>query len=89
MTAAAVAGEISADERATTLPLETLEALGYVGKQDSRYDNTDMTLKWMSASSPTNVIGLFIHFEQIIELWGYLEESVRQGKPPMLIWERS
>ncbi len=55
---------------ATTLLLEALIVLGYVKKQDSRYANTAMTVKWVLRSSPNSVAGVFGHAEDVLEIWG-------------------
>lgn len=81
LTAAEAARQIKANERATTLLLEGLIALGYVKKQDGRYANTAMTVKWVLGSSPNSVSGLFGHAEDVLEMWGNLEESIRRGEP--------
>lgn len=45
------ARQIKADERGISLLLETLGTLGYVRKQDGRYANTAMTVKWSRLGS--------------------------------------
>jgi hypothetical protein len=88
LTAAEIARQIRADERGTTLLLETLEALSYVSKKDGHYANTAMTDKWLLRNSPTSLAGGLSFFEStVFERWGYLEESIRQGKPPMTTYE--
>ncbi|NIW45186.1 MAG: methyltransferase domain-containing protein, partial [candidate division Zixibacteria bacterium] len=78
---------INASERGTMLLLKALDAIGYVEKQDGRYTNTPMTIKWMLRNSPKRISGGFCHVENILEQWGYLSEAIRQGETPKLAWE--
>ena len=73
--------QIKADELGTTLLLEALEALGYVRKKDGHYVNTPMTAKWLLRNSPTSLAGGIPFFENLVERLGYLDESIRRGKP--------
>lgn len=87
LTAAEAARQIKANERATTLLLEGLMALGYISKQDGHYSNTAMTTKWMLRSSPHCVADMFPHINDVLEAWGYLDEAIRRGETPTLFWE--
>ncbi len=87
LTAAEVARQIKANERATTLLLEGLIALGYIDKQDGHYYNTAMTTKWMVRSSPHHIADMFLHTTDVLETWGYLEEAIHRGETPTLFWE--
>ena len=88
LSAADVARRIEADEQSTELLLQALESIGYIKKQDDRYANTPMSAKWMVRSSPYYIASGFPHFEEgLIRRWGYLDEAIRQGKPPTLAWE--
>ena len=78
---------IKASERGTVLLLKALDAIGYVEKQDGRYANTPMTIKWMLRSSPKCISSGFSHLENILEQWDYLGEAIRRGETPKLAWE--
>ena len=81
-TAAEAARQIQASERGTALLLDALEALGYVKKQDGRYVNTPMTVKWLLRHSPTSLAGGIPFFDSMVfDRWGHLDESIRRGKP--------
>ena len=84
LTAAQVAHQIEADERGTTLLMEALEALGYLKKKNARYANTSMTAKWLPALAD----GLPFFERVVFEQWGYLEESIRSGEPPVDLYEQ-
>lgn len=88
LTSAEIACKIKADERGITLLLEALETLGYVKKKDGRYVNTPMTVKWLLRNSPTSLADGIPFFESMVfERWGYLDESIRQGKPAIYGYE--
>jgi hypothetical protein len=80
------ARKISADELGTTLLLEALDALGYVKKADGCFVNTPMTVKWLLRDSPTTLAqGLRFFENTAFERWGYLDDSIRQGRPKMCL----
>jgi len=81
LTAAETARQIKADILGTAMLLEALEALGYVRKRNGRYVDTPMTVKWLLRSSPSSLADGIPFFENLVERWGYLDESIRQGKP--------
>ncbi len=83
-----VAQLISADARATKLLLEVLEALGYVEKKEGRYLNTKMTVKWILGSSPHSVACIFPGMQGALDRWRYIDETIRNGRPPKLAWQR-
>lgn len=87
LSAKEVASRIEADQNGTMLLLKALEAIGYVREQNGRYTNTPMTSKWMLSSSPNHIADMFIFWEGVLERWGYLDEAIRQGEPPMLAWK--
>lgn len=87
LTGPEIARQIKASERGTTLLLEALDAIGYVTKHDSRYANTAMTNKWLLHSSPTTIADFFPHMEDVLEMWGHIEESIRRGEPSKNWWE--
>jgi predicted O-methyltransferase YrrM len=87
LTAAEIAHRIEAGERGIQLMLNALEAIGYVKQQGGRYSNTPMTAKWMVRSSPHHIVDMFAHINDMLEIWGNLEEAIRTGETPVLVWE--
>lgn len=84
--ASETARKISADEQGTTLLLGALDALGYVRETDKGFVNTPMTAKWLLRDSPTSLVhGLRFFENTVFERWGYLEESIRRGKPKLYL----
>lgn len=87
MTCAEVARQLEVNERGISLLLEALEAIGYLEKPDSRFANSAMTRKWMLHDSPNCIANLFSFFDSVIERCDYLEESIRNGEPPVFGWK--
>jgi len=87
LTAAEIAHRTKASERGIQLLLNALEAIGYVRKQDGHYSNTPMTVKWVVRSSPHHVAEMFPYMNDVLEIWGDLEEAIRKGETPTLAWE--
>jgi predicted O-methyltransferase YrrM len=84
LTAAETARQVQASGRGVTLLLDALESLGYVKKDDDRYANTPMTIKWLLRRSPTNLAGGIPFFESMVfDRWEHLDESIRRGKPAL------
>lgn len=88
-TAAELARQINADERAVTVLLELLVASGYVRRNDAQYGCTSMTAKWLLPSSQTSVASLVRFFQDfVLPFWDiHIEESIRQGKPSVTLYE--
>src|SRR5574341_211342 len=84
LTAVETARQVQASERGVSLLLEALESLGYVKKDDDRYANTPMTVKWLLRCSPTSLASGIPFFESMVfDRWEHLDESIRQGKPAL------
>jgi predicted O-methyltransferase YrrM len=87
LTVAELAHRIKASQRGIQLLLNALEAIGYVKQQNSHYSNTPMTAKWMVRSSPHYVAEMFPYMNDVLEIWGDLDEAIRRGETPTLAWE--
>jgi SAM-dependent methyltransferase len=87
MTTGEVAQRTNASERGVALLMDSLEPIGYLNKVEDHYSNTALVTKWMLQDSPTTIAHLFRFFDTVIERCGYLEETIREGKPPLSGWE--
>jgi SAM-dependent methyltransferase len=90
LTASEVAERVKADERGIAILLEVLEIFGYVDrKSGDRYSNSAMTSKWVMRTSPTGLADFMCWWDYLVyRFWDeHLEESVRDGKPSINIWE--
>ncbi len=85
--AAEIAHRTKASERGIQLLLNALEAVGYVKQQGGLYSNTPMTAKWMVRSSPQYVAEMFPYMNDVLEIWGDLEEAIRRGETPTMAWD--
>ena len=84
LTAVETARQVQASERGVTLLLDALESLGYVKKDDDRYANTPMTVKWLLRCSPTSLASGSPFFDSMVfDRWEHLDESIHQGKPAL------
>ena len=84
-----MAHKTGTDERGITILLDFLESCGYVRSIDGRYRNTALTKKWLLSTSPTNLADMVRTWnDYIFRFWGeYIEDSIRNGKPPMTLYE--
>lgn len=81
-TPAGLADLVRADARGIELLLHVLRGQGYVElKRGSRYANTAMTRSWMLARSGVNCSTMFGFFEDAIDRWSKLDDSIRNGHP--------
>jgi predicted O-methyltransferase YrrM len=87
LTVAEIAHRMKASERGIQLLLNALESIGYVKQQGDRYSNTPMTAKWMVRSSPYCVVDMFPYINDVLEIWGNLDEAIRRGETPIMAWE--
>jgi cyclopropane fatty-acyl-phospholipid synthase-like methyltransferase len=86
-TANEIARKVNASSKGITLLLDALEPVGYLDKMGEQYANSSMTEKWMLQDSPTTIAHLFLFFDTVIERSGYMETTIREGKPPVSGWE--
>ena len=78
-----LADRLEASARGLAVLLAALEGLGYVTGRDGRYANTPMTTRWMVSASPDCLAGLFGHFDDMLERWATMDESIRRGEPAL------
>ena len=84
-----LARSIKTDERGTRLLLEFLTTTGYVKKNDNKYSNSHMTVKWLERGSPTSfATGVDLFQNIVFPFWdSHLEESILVGKPSITMYE--
>jgi SAM-dependent methyltransferase len=79
--AAAIAGALGTEPRATELLLNALVAMRLVRKVDDRFLETDVSRTHLTTASPTSYVD-YVRFDAALwPLWGNLAESVRSGTP--------
>ncbi len=81
LTGEKLAAALNTDTRGLGILLESLDSLGYVKKKKNSYFNTRMTTKWLLDSSNANFkLGFEYYHSTMIEIWPYINESVKAGK---------
>ncbi len=81
-TAAAVAKRIGADERALTLLLNALVAIGVVHKSGDQYENSEVARTSLVRTAPGYVGHLLVLHDAEWNNWGRLEDAIRTGRSP-------
>lgn len=79
--AMAVAKKINTDLRATRILLDALTGLGFIKKQNDRYQNTNIATRFLVSDSPHYQGHIIRHAETLWQNWSGLDEIVKTGKP--------
>ncbi len=79
MTSEDVSVKVSADCRAVERLMNALCAMGILKKVKKKFYNSDLSAKYLVEGKPDFMGGLF-HINHLWNSWGYLTESVKQGK---------
>ncbi|MBW1960500.1 MAG: methyltransferase domain-containing protein [Deltaproteobacteria bacterium] len=80
-TAAEIAKNLDADERAAAMLLTALVAMELLEKKDGTYQNTPAALRFLCKSSAEFMGYMILHHHQLMNSWSRLDEGVRTGKP--------
>ncbi|MCU0962670.1 MAG: acetylserotonin O-methyltransferase [Pirellulaceae bacterium] len=80
-TASSVATATGCDQRAVTLLLDALAAVGILIKSDEHYALAPSTAPWLQASSPHNVLAMLRHQANCLRRWARLPWTIRTGVP--------
>jgi SAM-dependent methyltransferase len=81
MDAASIASVLATDERATTLLLNALSALGLLVKTDNRFALAPVAAKHLVRSSPQYLGGMILFDASLWECWERLADTIRSGAP--------
>ncbi|MBI5411528.1 MAG: methyltransferase domain-containing protein [Nitrospirae bacterium] len=82
-TAAEVARQIGADERAIGLLMNALVAMKVLTQDVNRYGNTDVARNHLVRAAPNYVGHLLLLHDAEWNNWGKLEETIRTGRSPV------
>jgi (2Fe-2S) ferredoxin/SAM-dependent methyltransferase len=80
-TAAALAGRLGTDPRATGTLLDALVALGLLAKRDGGYSNAAGAARYLVAGAPDDASTALRHNVSLWATWSTLTDVVRQGRP--------
>ena len=82
MSAADVASRMKTDNRATTILLDALTAMGLVIKDAESYAAAPGTVEALGAAGPDNVLAITRHHANCLRNWAQLASIVQTGRPP-------
>ena len=81
-TARALVKRLGTDERATTILLDALAALGFLAKQGNRYSVPGDLARLLSERSAENILPMARHQANCLRRWAELPKVVATGKRP-------
>jgi len=65
------------------LVLQLLVSAGYLRHRHGRYSNTRMAQRWLTSSSPTNIVPYIVHSQDIIAIWDHVAKVIRTNSQAM------
>jgi precorrin-6B methylase 2 len=80
MTADALAGKLETDPRATTILLDALVALKFLGKQGEKYGVPGDVAELLAGQSAGNILPMVRHLANCLRRWAELPKVVKTGK---------
>ncbi|MDD2850627.1 MAG: methyltransferase [Desulfuromonadaceae bacterium] len=81
MTAHAIAQQCNCDQRATTMLLDALSALGLLKKSDSEYEAIPFAAAHLTKASPGYLGHIIMHHHHLMSGWSHLDDAVKDGGP--------
>ncbi len=81
MGAAALAGRLRSDPRATAVLLDALAAMGLLSKRDGTYAVPDPVAELLTESGSRCMLGMVRHMGNCLRRWGQLASVTRTGRP--------
>ena len=76
-----IARLIHGDERAVSMLLNALVAMGLLWKEGLHFGNTDESRLFLDETSPTYQGHIILHHHQLMPSWASLDEAVQSGRP--------
>jgi SAM-dependent methyltransferase len=76
----ALAERLHCNPGGLALILPILIDTGYLRRRGERYENTRVTRRWLTSSSPSNVAPYVIHSPDIVAIWDHVQEVVREPR---------
>jgi len=76
-----IAGRLEVDERALSMLLNALTAMGLLVKSDDLYANAPAARSYLCRNSPEYLGYMIKHHCCLIESWTVLDQAIRSGKP--------
>lgn len=76
-----LARTLGANQRALTMLLDALCAMGLLEKAGDRYANTEAARVWLSKDSPKYLGYMIMHHHHLVAAWSRLDRAVMTGGP--------
>jgi SAM-dependent methyltransferase len=76
-----IAGLLNGDERAVTMLLNALTAMGLLSKRDGGFANTEASSMWLSKGTDAYLGHIIMHHHHLTASWARLDKAVVSGKP--------
>jgi precorrin-6B methylase 2 len=83
--AQALASDLGADSRATTVLLDALVALEFLTKQGNEYSVPENVAKLLTEKSDTSILPMLRHLANCLRRWAMLADVTQTGKPAEFI----
>lgn len=72
---------LDTDQRATTMLLNAVTAMGFLTKDGEKYANTEAATTFLSQSSPQYLGHIIQHQNHLVSSWAQLPEAIKNGRP--------
>jgi ubiquinone/menaquinone biosynthesis C-methylase UbiE len=76
-----ISKKLNTDLRATGILLDALTGLGFLGKQNTKYSNTNLASEFFVSGRPHYQGNIMKHAETLWQNWSALDEIVKTGRP--------
>lgn len=81
LTSGEVAGRLKVEERALSMLLNALVAMGFLIKSNEGFSNTPASLTFLVKEAPQYLGYMIMHHHHLVASWSQLDEAVRAGGP--------
>jgi ubiquinone/menaquinone biosynthesis C-methylase UbiE len=76
-----IAQRLNADQRAATMLLNALAAMGLLVKKHGKFSNSPASARYLSKKSPQYMGHLILHHHNLVNSWSQLDSAVKTGNP--------
>ena len=83
LTLESLAERLQCNPQGLQLLLQLLVSAGYLRKRRGYYRNSRMAQRWLTRDSPMSIAPYVIHSPDIVAIWDYLPQVVRENKQAM------
>ncbi|HKF37158.1 MAG TPA: class I SAM-dependent methyltransferase [Ktedonobacteraceae bacterium] len=83
LTLESLAERLQCNPQGLQLLLQLLVSAGYLRRRRGYYRNSRMAQRWLTSTSPASIAPYVIHSPDIVAMWDYLPQVVRENKQAM------